>query len=183
MTMALHTVILHFIKRHCSFIAVESVEPNDYIPPTYNQCMHPSPSSPEGDVFLTPSQSSQFSLGSRVGSRIGSRWRVRTPESPPPTYDAILGFCKECSELALRNLAKQQQHQLQTPTSEQFDSMSGVSSNYTTGNNTPSGPMPFPSEHFLNRRGSRRGQGTSSQSQTDSPLEEFELRRVQSTWQ
>ncbi|XP_030833340.1 uncharacterized protein LOC578739 [Strongylocentrotus purpuratus] len=166
-------------------LQMETVEPNDYIPPTYNQCMHPSPSSPDGDIFLTPSPSSQFS--------VGSRWRLRTPESPPPTYDAILGFCKECSELALRNMAKQQrrgQHtpQLQTPSSDQFDTMSGISSNYTTGpssayntgNNTPSGPMPF-SPRALFRSGAAGQGGISSQSQTESPLEEFELRRVQST--
>lgn len=90
-------------------------------------------------------------------------------------------------------MAKQQrrgQHtpQLQTPSSDQFDTMSGISSNYTTGpssayntgNNTPSGPMPF-SPRALFRGGAAGQGGTSSQSQTESPLEEFELRRVQST--
>ncbi|XP_072179743.1 uncharacterized protein [Diadema setosum] len=184
-------------------LQMESVEPNDYIPPSYNQCMHPSPSSPEGDVFLTPSQSSQFS--------IGSRWRVRTPESPPPTYDAILGFCKECSELALRNMALKQQR---TPSSDRFDTMSGASSynyttgpgsNYTTGSNTPVGQLPVSPRGMYGSGVAGGGvgvsvgvgigtpsgvasaggalviRGTSTQSQTDSPLEEFELRRVQST--
>ncbi|XP_071815942.1 uncharacterized protein [Apostichopus japonicus] len=76
-------------------LRIESLEANNYIPPSYSQCVHSTPNSPiESEVFLSPAHSNQSVRAWHQLQRA-----QRTPDSPPPTYDAIIGICKQCSQL------------------------------------------------------------------------------------
>ncbi|XP_033642554.1 uncharacterized protein LOC117302675 [Asterias rubens] len=75
-------------------IGLNSVEPNDYIPPSYHQCTHHSSrtsmASPDGsmDGTLTPTNPNYQRHICR---------QQRTPESPPPNYDTILKLARDLS--------------------------------------------------------------------------------------
>ncbi|KAJ8046691.1 Delta-like protein C [Holothuria leucospilota] len=76
-------------------LRIESLEANNYVPPSYSQCVHSTPNSPiDSEVFLSPAHSNQ---SVRAWHHI--QRAQRTPDSPPPTYDAIIGICKQCSQL------------------------------------------------------------------------------------
>ena len=81
---------------NCFFLwtGLHSVEPNDYIPPSYHQCTHHSSST----SMATPDESMDGTLTPTNPNYQHHICRQqRTPESPPPNYDTILKLARDLS--------------------------------------------------------------------------------------